>query len=81
MKTILIEQVANGWIVKNTDICSISYKPGDIHVYRSIGELQSDLPNLLGDEKDKMASGPPTAMSAEEIEEVLQRTFKEPKLH
>lgn len=63
MKTILIEQAVNGWIVLDREDCSLnSYRPGDVHVYRTIGELQADLPRLL-------------AMSAEEIEEILKKTL------
>lgn len=50
MKTIQIEQVANGWIVRGRYECDpSSYRPGDTHVYASVDELQKDLPRLLND--------------------------------
>lgn len=50
MKTILIEQVANGWIVRGNDPAFIATRcKTDFHVYRSIKELQAELPDLLAD--------------------------------
>lgn len=52
MKTILIEQVANGWIANEHDVCNLAtcgYDPESVHVYLTIAELQADLPNLLSD--------------------------------
>lgn len=51
MKSILIEQVANGWIVRGRDEYDLnSYEPGEIHVYRNMSELQGDLIRLLDSE-------------------------------
>lgn len=54
VKTILIEEVANGWIVRNYDpaFSTTSYKSLDIHVYQSIEDLQNALPELLAPIKD-----------------------------
>lgn len=71
MKTILIEQVANGWIVRDQDVCSISYKPGNIRVYRNVKELQADLPNLLCDDQGQAAPTP------EEIREARRKVIDE----
>lgn len=54
MKTILIEEVANGWIVTNNDPAFVATrcKSVDIHVYQSIEDLQKALPELLAPIKD-----------------------------
>lgn len=60
MKTILIEEVSNGWIVRNHDPFSLnpSYKPGEIHVFQSIEELQNALPDLLAPINERHATCP-----------------------
>ena len=51
MKTILIEVVSNGWIVRPFQACedwAITDKAA-IAVFRSMSELQAALPNLIDD--------------------------------
>lgn len=52
MKTVLIERVRNGWLVRpfNTNHCFDGTCRGDendVSVYRTIEELQKDLPMLV----------------------------------
>lgn len=83
MKTILIEQVANGWIVRENDLLSLghSYKPGNIHVYRTIHELAAELPKLLADEPPIAQPSPKeyyaTAQTPEEIREARKKLIDE----
>lgn len=71
MKTILIEEVANGWIVRDRDVCSISFRPGDVRVYRSVHELAAELPKLLESEPHAPAPTP------EEIRQARKREIDE----
>jgi hypothetical protein len=53
MKTLLIEQVSNGWIVKPLDYrgaqAGFTQYPPEIAVFRTIEELQKALPELLAE--------------------------------
>lgn len=51
MKTIFIETVSNGWLVRLHE-SSLSYVSEPIAVYNFIGDLQAALPVLLGIEPD-----------------------------
>lgn len=54
MKTILIEEVANGWIVRNYHPCAATEcKSMDVHVYQSIEDLQNSPPHLLAPINDE----------------------------
>lgn len=70
MKTIQIEQVANGWLVRGRYECDLnSYRPGDIHVYRSVSELRDDLIRLLSDDSGtNVGFGPGTVNVKEGFE-------------
>jgi hypothetical protein len=49
MKTILIETVSNGWIVRPFEPCDAwaTQSRPNIAVYNSMDELQADIPKLL----------------------------------
>ncbi len=51
MKTIIIEQVTNGWIVRPFQLVpDYAVRANcDVNVYRAIEELQEALPSLLKD--------------------------------
>jgi hypothetical protein len=60
MKTVLIERVRNGWIVRPFNTSSGIFDPGcrgdnEVSVYRTMHELQHDLPMLCEWETDKSA--------------------------
>lgn len=50
-KTLIIEPVANGWIVRpRTDSANLCAVIEDIFVYQTISQIQDALPKLLGSE-------------------------------
>lgn len=74
MKTILIEEVANGWIVRNNHPAFIATccPSVDVHVYRSIHELADELPKLLATEEHPPCPAP----SPEEIKQAREEELK-----
>lgn len=52
MKTILIEEVSNGWIVREPELLQYPGQPYQLpqppFVYQRIEDLQNALPDLLG---------------------------------
>jgi hypothetical protein len=51
MKTIIIERVSNGWIVRPFSLCEAwTVRDSFMAVYVTMEELQQDLPHLLSPE-------------------------------
>lgn len=66
MKTILIEEVANGWLVRGQEESVIKFSNGVLHVYQNLKDLQADLPNLLAPEPYALCPPPDDIARARE---------------
>lgn len=58
MKSLIIKQASNGWIVNTTDNLyehAIVGNDNTTHIFQTIQQLQSALPELLGERSNKLA--------------------------